>query len=127
MFLHVGVPERPSTVSVVSARDRTSWWNPGYDKGLGFVATQTAAFRDGHQGVGDLDVVHQRLSTNDSSGGLPRGTKLRTNNSPSESAHHCVHDSKSILGIRTAMKIVLDFIRGVEFRDLTSQFWQGAE
>jgi len=31
------------------------------------------------------------------------------------------------LGIRTAMKIVLDFIRGVEFRDLTSQFWQGAE
>jgi len=91
------------------------------------MATQTAAFRDGHQGVGDLDVVHQRLSTNDSSGGLPRGTKLRTNNSPSESAHHCVHDSESILGIRTAMKIVLDFIRGVEFRDLTSQFWQGTE
>jgi len=31
------------------------------------------------------------------------------------------------LGIRAAMKIVLDFIRAVELRDLTSQFWQGAE
>jgi len=111
----------------VGARDRTSCWNPGYDKGLGFMATQTAAFRDGHQNVGHLDVVHQRLSTNDSWGGLPRGNKRRTNNSPSESVHHCVHDSESILGIRAAMKIVLDFIRAVELRDLTSQFWQGAE
>ena len=91
------------------------------------MATQTAAFRDGHQNVGHLDVVHQRLSTNDSWGGLPRGNKRRTNNSPSESVHHCVHDSESILGIRAAMKIVLDFIRAVELRDLTSQFWQGAE
>jgi len=111
----------------MGARDRTSCWNPGYDKGLGFMATQTAAFRDGHQNVGHLDVVHQRLSTNDSWGGLPRGNKRRTNNSPSESVHHCVHDSESILGIRAAMKIVLDFIRAVELRDLTSQFWQGAE
>jgi len=111
----------------MGARDRTSCWNPGYDKGLGFMATQTAAFRDGHQNVGHLDVVHQHLSTNDSSGGLPRGNKRRTNNSPSESVHHCVHDSESILGIRAAMKIVLDFIRAVELRDLTSQFWQGAE
>jgi len=111
----------------MGARDRTSCWNPGYDKGPGFMATQTAAFRDGHQNVGHLDVVHQRLSTNDSWGGLPRGNKRRTNNSPSESVHHCVHDSESILGIRAAMKIVLDFIRAVELRDLTSQFWQGAE
>jgi len=91
------------------------------------MATQTVAFRDDHQNVGHLDVVHQHLSTNDSSGGLPRGNKRRTNNSPSESVHHCVHDSESILGIRAAMKIVLDFIRAVELRDLTSQFWQGAE
>src|SRR6266478_5199916 len=119
MFLHVGVPERPSTVSVVSARDRTSWWNPGYDKGLGFMATQTVAFRDGHQGVGDLDVVRKRFNTHDSSGGLPRGNELRTDN--------CVHDSERIMGIRAAMKIVLDFIRAAKLRDLTPQFWDGAE
>jgi len=127
MFLHVGVPERPSTVSVVSARDRTSWWNPGYDKGLGFMATQTVAFRDGHQGVGDLEVVRKRFNTHDSSGGLPRGNELRTNNSPRESVHNCVHDSERIIGIRAAMKIVLDFIRTVKLRDLTPQFWDGAE
>jgi len=127
MFLHVGVPERPSTVSVVSARDRTSWWNPGYDKGLGFMATQTVAFRDGHQGVGDLEVVRKRFNTHHSSGGLPRGNELRTNNSPRESVHNCVHDSERIIGIRAAMKIVLDFIRTVKLRDLTPQFWDGAE
>ncbi len=91
------------------------------------MATQTIAFRDGHQGVGDLDVVCQRFNTHDSSGGLPRGNKLRTNNSPSESVHNCVHDSESIMGIRAAMKIVLDFSRAVKLRDLTPQFWDGAE
>src|SRR5258706_16424420 len=83
------------------------------------MATQTVAFRNGHQGVGDLDVVRQRFNTYDSSGGLPRGDKLRTNN--------CVHDSERIMGIRAAMKIVLDFIRAAKLRDLTAQFWDGAE
>ncbi len=91
------------------------------------MATQTVAFRDGHQGVGDLDVVRQRFNTYDSSGGLPRVKKLRTNNSPSESVHNCVHDSERIMGIRGAMKIVLDFIRAAKLRDLTPQFWDGAE
>jgi formate hydrogenlyase transcriptional activator len=31
------------------------------------------------------------------------------------------------MGIRAAMKIVLDFIRAARLRDLTSQFWDGAE
>jgi transcriptional regulator with GAF, ATPase, and Fis domain len=87
------------------------------------MATQTVAFRDGHQGVGDLDVVRQRFNTHDSTGGLPRGNKLRTNNSPSESVHNCVHDSERIMGIRAATKIVLDFIRAAKLRDLTSQIW----
>jgi transcriptional regulator with GAF, ATPase, and Fis domain len=91
------------------------------------MATQTVAFQDGHQGVGELDVVRQRFNTHDSSGGLPRGNKLRTNNSPSESVHNCVHDSERIMGIRAAMKIVLDFIRAAKLRDLTPRFWDGAE
>src|SRR5260370_24180190 len=127
MCLQVGIPERPSTVSVVSARDRASCWNPGYDKGFGFMATHTVAFRNGHQGVGDLDVVRQRFNTYDGSGGPPRCNKLRTNNSPSESVHNCVHDSERIMGIRAAMKIVLDFIRTAKLGDLTISFWDDAE
>jgi len=91
------------------------------------MATQTVAFRDGHHGVGDREVVRRRFNTHDSSGGLPQGNKLRTSNSPSESVHNCVHDSKRIMGIRAAMKIVLDFIRAAKVRDLTSQFWEKAE
>ena len=91
------------------------------------MATQTVAFRDRHQRVGDLDVVRQRFNTHDSSGGLPRGNKLRTSNSPSESVHHCVHDSEGITDIRAAMKIVLDFMRAAKLSDLTPQFWDGAE
>jgi len=91
------------------------------------MATQTVAFRDGHQGVGDLDVVRHRFNTHDSSGGRPRGNKLRTSHSPSESFHNCVHDSKRIMGIHAAMKIILDFIRAAKLRDLTPQFWDGAE
>src|SRR5713101_925214 len=116
---------RKYTPARSSARDRTSCSNPGYDKGLGFMATQTVAFRDGHQGVGDLDVVRQRFNTHDTSGGLPRGSKLRTSNSTSESVHNCVHDSERNMGIRAAMKIVLDFIRAAKPRDLTPQFWDG--
>jgi transcriptional regulator with GAF, ATPase, and Fis domain len=91
------------------------------------MATQTIAFRDGHQSAGDLEVVRQPFNTHDSSGGLPRGNKLRTNNSPSESVHNCVHDSERIMGIRVAMKIVLDFIRAVKLKDLTPLLCVGAE
>jgi transcriptional regulator with PAS, ATPase and Fis domain len=91
------------------------------------MATQTVAFRDGHQGVGDLDVVRQSFNPHDSSGGPRRRNKLRTNNSPSESVHNCVHDSERIIGIRAAMKIVLDFIRTAKLGDLTPAFWDGAE
>jgi hypothetical protein len=89
------------------------------------MATQTVAFRDGYQGAGDLDVVRRRFNMHDSSGGLPRGNKLRTNNSPSESVHNCVHDSEKTMGIRAAVKIVLDFIRVAKLEDLTPQFWDG--
>jgi formate hydrogenlyase transcriptional activator len=91
------------------------------------MAIQTVAFRDGHQGVGALDVVRQLFITHDNSGGLSRAKKLGSNNSPSESIHNCVHNSESIMGIRAAMKIVLDFVRTVKRMDLTSQFWEGAE
>jgi transcriptional regulator with GAF, ATPase, and Fis domain len=91
------------------------------------MATQTVAFQDGHQRVGDLDVVCQCFNTDDSSGALPRGNKLRTNNSRSESVHHSVHDSERIMGIRAAMNLVLDFIRTAKLGDLTLSFWDGAE
>ena len=91
------------------------------------MATQTVAFQDGHQGVGDLDVVRQRFDPHDSSGGPQRRNKLRTNNLPSESVHYCAHDSERIMGIRAAMKIVLDFIRTAKLGDLTLSFWDGAE
>jgi len=91
------------------------------------MATQTVAFRDGYQRVGDLDAVRQRFSTHDSSDGLPRGNKLRTNNSPSESVHNCVYNPERNKGILAAMKIVLDFIRAAKLIDLTPQFWNGAE
>ncbi len=119
MCLQVGIPERPSTVSVVSARDRTSCWNPGYDKGLGFMATQTVVFPE-DQGFGDLDVVRQRFNPNDSSGGPQRRNKLRTN-------HNCLHHSERIMGIRAAMKIVLDFTRAAKLGGLTLPFRDEAE
>jgi transcriptional regulator with GAF, ATPase, and Fis domain len=91
------------------------------------MATQTVVFQDGHQGVGDLDVVRQRFNPHDSSGGPQRHNKLRTINSPSESVHNWVHDSQRIMGIRAAMKIVLDFIGTAKLGDLTLSFWDGAE
>jgi transcriptional regulator with GAF, ATPase, and Fis domain len=91
------------------------------------MATQSVAFRNGDQGVGDLDVVRQRFNTHDSSGGLPRANKLLARNSASESVHNHVHDFESVMGIRAAMKIVLDFIRAVRLGDLTLELWDGAE
>jgi transcriptional regulator with GAF, ATPase, and Fis domain len=72
-------------------------------------------------------VVRQRFNTHDRSDGPQRRKKLRTNNSPSVLVHNCVHDSERIIGIRAAMKIVLDFIRTAKLGDLTPAFWDGAE
>src|SRR5260370_32673813 len=47
---------RPCDVQIHLKRGRSA-------RGLGFMATQTIAFRDGHQGAGDLDVVRQRFNT----------------------------------------------------------------
>jgi transcriptional regulator with GAF, ATPase, and Fis domain len=91
------------------------------------MATQTIAFRDGHQGAGDLEVVRQRVNTHDSSDGPPRGNKLRRNNSPSESVHNCVHDSQRIMGIRAAMDLVLEFVRTAKLRDSELPISDGTE
>ncbi len=92
------------------------------------MATQTVVFQDGHQAVCDLDIVRQRFNSHDSSGGgLQRGSKLRRSSSPSESIHNRVHGSKTNMGIRAAMKIVLDFIRAAKLSDLTPRFSDGAE
>jgi hypothetical protein len=91
------------------------------------MATQTAAVRDGDQSLGGLDVIRQSSNTHDSSGGPQRRNKLQTNNSLSEPAHNCVHNSEGIIGIRAAMKIVLDFLRTAKLGDLTLSFWDGAE
>ena len=86
------------------------------------MATQTVAFPDDHQGLGELDVIRQSSNTHDSSGGPQRRNKLQTSNSLGEPAHNCVHYSEKIIGIRAAMKIVLDFLRTAKLRDLTLSF-----
>jgi transcriptional regulator with PAS, ATPase and Fis domain len=84
------------------------------------MANQTVAFPDDHQDTRDLNVVCQSLNLHDRSGGPQQRDKLRTN-------HNCLHDSERIMGIRAAMKIVLDFIRTAKLGDLTLPFWDGAE
>jgi len=85
------------------------------------MATQTVAFREGHQGVGDLDaVVRERFDTHDSSDGRQHRNKLRTN-------HICLYDSETIIGICAAVKIVLDFIRRAKPGGLALPFWDGVE
>jgi transcriptional regulator with GAF, ATPase, and Fis domain len=91
------------------------------------MAPQTVAYRKGHQGVGDLDEVRQRFNTLDSPGGLPHGNKLRTKNSPSESAHNCVRNSERIMGIRVAMDVVLEFVRTAKLRDSKLPISDGTE
>jgi len=93
---------------------------PDTTKGLGFMATQTLAFPDDHQGLGDLEVVRQSFNTHDSSDGTQRRNKLPIN-------HNCLHDSERISGICAAVKIVLDFIRTAKLGDLALPFWDGAE
>jgi transcriptional regulator with GAF, ATPase, and Fis domain len=91
------------------------------------MPTQTVAFPDDHQGLGDLNVIRQSFNTHDSSGGPQRRDKFQTNNSLSEPVHNCAHNSERIIGIRAAMKIVLDFIQTAKLGDLTLSFWDGAE
>ena len=89
------------------------------------MGTQTAVFRQDHHRVGDLDVVRHCFDRHAS--GAPRRNGPETNNSPGESAHKRVHDSQRIMGIRVAMKIILDFIRRAKLGDLTLPFSEGAE
>jgi transcriptional regulator with GAF, ATPase, and Fis domain len=84
------------------------------------MATQTTAFPDDHQRTGDVGVVRQRFDPYDSSDGPQRRIKLGTN-------HNCLQDSERIIGICAAVKIVLDFIRTAQFRDLALPFRDGAE
>jgi len=127
MSLQVGMPERPRPASALTARDRASCCNPGNDKGLGFMATQTVAFPDDHQNTRDLNVVRQSSNRHDSSCGPQRRNKLRTNNAQGEPVHNRLHDSERIIGICAAVKVVLDFIRTAKLGDLTPAFWDGAE
>jgi hypothetical protein len=60
------------------------------------MATQTMAVPDDHQGAGNLDLVRQIAHA--SAEQLQPRAKLRTNNSPSEPIHDCVHDSGKIIG-----------------------------
>jgi formate hydrogenlyase transcriptional activator len=84
------------------------------------MATQTTAFPDDHQPTGDVGVVRQRFDPYGNSDGPQRRIKLGTN-------HNCLHDSERIIGIRAAVKIVLDFIRTAQFRGLALPFRDGAE
>jgi hypothetical protein len=56
-----------------TARAAASCWNPGYDKGLGFMATQAVAFPYDPQGAGDCDVVLDPTGAA-ASLGIPRST-----------------------------------------------------
>ncbi len=79
------------------------------------------------EGIGNLDVIRQSFSTHDSSGGPQRHNRLPTNNSLSEPVHNCLHDSKRIIDICAAVKIVLDFVRTAKLGGLTLPFWDAAE
>jgi transcriptional regulator with GAF, ATPase, and Fis domain len=84
------------------------------------MATQIIAFPDDHQPTGDVGVVRQRFDPHDTSDSPRRRIKLETN-------HDSLHDSERIIGICAAVKIVLDFIRTTELRDLALPFGGGAE
>jgi len=84
------------------------------------MATQTTAFPDDHQPTEDIGFVRQRFDVYDSSDGPQRRIKLGTN-------HNCLRDSERIIGIRAAVKIVLDFIRTAQFQGLALPFRDGAE
>jgi transcriptional regulator with GAF, ATPase, and Fis domain len=84
------------------------------------MATQTTAFPGDHQPTGDVGLVRHRFDPYDSSDGPHRHIKPGTN-------HNCLHDSERIIGISAALKIVSDFIRTAQFRDLALPFRDSAE
>jgi transcriptional regulator with GAF, ATPase, and Fis domain len=90
------------------------------------MATQKVAFPEDPQDTRDLNVVRQSFSTHDSPGGPPRGNMPPTFNLPSESVRNCAHNSESVMGIRAAMKIVLDFVRAAKLGSLALPFRDGA-
>jgi len=84
------------------------------------MATLTTAFSDDHQPTGGIGLVRQRFDPHDTSDGSQRCIKLGTN-------HNSLHDPERIIGICSAVKIVLDFIRTAQSRDLALPFRDGAE
>src|SRR6201987_2911288 len=123
-----GVVPRPDCrMPVRDFTSRPSCWNPDTARGLGFMATETVVFPDDHQGLGDLEVGPQSFNTHESSGGPQRQNRLRTNNSPNEPVHNCVHDSERIIGIRAAMDVVLEFVRTAKLRDSELPISDGTE
>jgi transcriptional regulator with GAF, ATPase, and Fis domain len=84
------------------------------------MATQTVAFPDDHQDLGDLKVVRQSFNTHDTSDGTQPRNNLRKN-------HNCLQDSERIVGICAAVKIVLNFIRTAKVGPSALPFWDGAE
>jgi transcriptional regulator with GAF, ATPase, and Fis domain len=79
------------------------------------MATQTVAFLDDHQGLGNLKLV-RRSSHASAERPQPR-PKLRTYTPPTEHARNEINDSKRIIRICAAMNVVLEFIRTAKPRD----------
>jgi transcriptional regulator with GAF, ATPase, and Fis domain len=86
-----------------------------FSKGLGFMATQTAAFLDDRRGAGTLDLVHQ--SSHASAERLQPRAKLWTRTPPSEHPDNEINDPERIVRICAAMSVVLEFIRTAKIRD----------
>src|SRR5579859_6697925 len=83
------------------------------------MATLTTALPDDHQATGGIGLVRQRSDPDDTSDGPQRCIKLGTN-------HNCLLDSERISAICAAVKIVSDFIRKTQLRDLALPFEDGA-
>jgi transcriptional regulator with GAF, ATPase, and Fis domain len=84
------------------------------------MATLTTAFPDDRQPTVGIGLVRQRFDPHDTSDGSQRRIKLGTN-------QNCLRDPERIIGICAAVKLVLDFIRTNELRDLALPFGDGAE
>src|SRR5258708_6805558 len=79
------------------------------------MATHTVAFRDHHQGAGNLDLVRQ--SSHARAERLQPRTKVRTSTPPSEHPDNEINDSERIVRISAAMNVVLEFIQTAKLRD----------
>jgi transcriptional regulator with GAF, ATPase, and Fis domain len=91
------------------------------------MATQRVAFSEDPPGLIDRDMFRQSFNTGDNSGGSERRKRLRTSKFLSKPAHLSLHDSKRIIGICAAVKVVLDFIRTAKLGGLTLPYLDGAE